>query len=210
MIKILNESTMNSDEIEQEYQQAYGKELDWKKVPCVVARDKFLSGWGGAEGKTHYQVIVWVDASQAATMCDYAKYHAGELQVANVRWNYGFKPTSGRSYSYILACDAPVFGGTDRGVVKESVRPVSESFWNPCHWFEKYVELEDKYVPDANAWNMANQEERNAMVQPAVDEFIEMYADEMIGPDWVMFLDDLTDSNYHTERRLFDKYLSGN
>ena len=90
----------------------------------------------------------------------------------------------------------------------ESIR-LKESWANPCRWFDKFTDiLGDPSIVDDTGWDEATQEERNAMVQPAVDKFIEMYADEMIGPDWQMFLDDLTDANYHTERRLFANYFN--
>lgn len=45
--RTLTEATTDVNEVAEEYKEAYHIDLDLKRVPCVIARDKFLSGWGG-------------------------------------------------------------------------------------------------------------------------------------------------------------------
>ena len=94
------------NEVRAEYKEAYGFDLDLNKVPCVKARDKFLSGWGQAQGKNHYQFILCGDASEAATLCDNIKRQAAKEGLANVTWGYGVKIPKGASFSYIVGKNA--------------------------------------------------------------------------------------------------------
>ncbi len=85
----LNEATTDLEEAREEYKEAYGIDLDPKRVPCVVARDKFLSGWGQAEGKKHYQVVLCGDSTEAANIEHTMSANAASEQLSNVRRTFG-------------------------------------------------------------------------------------------------------------------------
>ena len=54
-------------EVEAEYKAAYGKDLDLKTVPCIVARDTYLSGWGMASGDKAYQIVLCGYSTESAS-----------------------------------------------------------------------------------------------------------------------------------------------
>lgn len=74
---------------------------------CVVATDKFLSGWGCASGKTHKQVIVCPDYETAARVA--ANMRRNGYIYINIRRRGSFPtfPESRYTVSYRLASDAP-------------------------------------------------------------------------------------------------------
>lgn len=100
--RLLTEATTDTDEIAKEYKEAYHIDLDWNRVPCVIARDKFLSGWGGAEGKTHYQVVLCGDSTEAANIEDSMKSVASKEGLANIRRDFGVHLSSKVSKAYVV------------------------------------------------------------------------------------------------------------
>lgn len=74
---------------------------------CVVATDKFLSGWGNAEGKTHKQVIICPDYNTAARVAINMK--GNSYSYVNIRRRGSFPTFSGSRYSvsYRFATDCP-------------------------------------------------------------------------------------------------------
>ena len=100
--RTLTEATTDADEIAEEYKEAYHIDLDWNRVPCVIARDKFLSGWGGAEGKTHYQVVLCGDSTEAANIEDSMKSAASKEGLANIRRDFGVHLSSKVSKAYVV------------------------------------------------------------------------------------------------------------
>lgn len=100
--RTLTEATTDTDEIAEEYKEAYHIDLDWNRVPCVIARDKFLSGWGGAEGKTHYQVVLCGDSTEAANIEDSMKSVASKEGLANIRRDFGVHLSSKVSKAYVV------------------------------------------------------------------------------------------------------------
>lgn len=78
------------------------------------------------------------------------------------------------------------------------------SFWEPTKYFDWLLDIEDKYVSDEE-WNRASQDERERMLQPVIDEYMNQHGSET---DWDEFFDDLEDNNCHTEFRLFHERLA--
>ena len=100
--RTLTEATTDINEIAEEYKEAYHIDLDWNKVPCVIARDKFLSGWGGAEGKTHYQVVLCGDSTEAANIEANMRSLGKEEGLANIRRDFGVHLSSKVSKAYVV------------------------------------------------------------------------------------------------------------
>lgn len=75
---------------------------------CVVATDKFLSGWGCAEGKTHKQVIICPDYETAAKVAINMQRNGGYSYI-NIRCRGSFPTFNGSRYSvsYRFAADCP-------------------------------------------------------------------------------------------------------
>lgn len=94
----LNEATTDLEEVREEYKEAYGMDLDNKRVPCVVARDKFLSGWGQAEGMKHYQIVLCGDSTEAANIESTMNANAKSEQISNIRIVYGIPKLGSVSY----------------------------------------------------------------------------------------------------------------
>lgn len=74
---------------------------------CVVATDKFLSGWGCADGKIHKQVIICQDHETAARVA--SNMHRNGYSYINIRCRGLFPTFSGSKYSvsYRFATDCP-------------------------------------------------------------------------------------------------------
>jgi hypothetical protein len=53
----------------------------------VSMTDKFMSGWGLAEGKTNKLVIECDNYDQAKEICDYAKSNRSEMKYINICCN---------------------------------------------------------------------------------------------------------------------------
>ena len=107
----ITEATTDVNEVAEDYKKAYNKELDLSRVPCVIARDTMLSGWGGATGKNHYQVVLCGDVVEAANIEHNMKQVASEEGLANVRRAYGVKMPSSKSVSYVVGRYAPAWNG---------------------------------------------------------------------------------------------------
>lgn len=100
--RALTEATTDANEVAEEYKKAYHIDLDWNKVPCVIARDKFLSGWGGAEGKTHYQVVLCGDSTEAANIESNMKSLGREEGLSNIRRDFGVHLSARVSKAYVV------------------------------------------------------------------------------------------------------------
>ena len=100
--RTLTEATTDVNEIVEEYKEAYHIDLDLKRVPCVIARDKFLSGWGGAEGKTHYQVVLCGDSTEASNIESSMRDCAAQEGLSNIRRDFGVHLSSRVSASYVV------------------------------------------------------------------------------------------------------------
>ena len=100
--RTLTEATTDINEVAEEYKKAYHIDLDWNRVPCVIARDKFLSGWGGAEGKTHYQVVLCGDSTEAANIEANMRSLGREEGLANIRRDFGVHLSSRVSKAYVV------------------------------------------------------------------------------------------------------------
>ena len=111
--KKVTEATTDVNKVVDKYKRAYHKDLDLKTVPCVIARDKMLSGWGGAEGKTHYQVVLCADSNEAYNIAHNMQSKAKQEQLANVRVSYGVKLPSRASVAYCVGRDASAWNMGD-------------------------------------------------------------------------------------------------
>lgn len=100
--RTLTEATTDVNEVAEEYKEAYHIDLDLKRVPCVIARDKFLSGWGGAEGKTHYQVVLCGDSTEASNIESSMRGCAAQEGLSNIRRDFGVHLSSRVSASYVV------------------------------------------------------------------------------------------------------------
>lgn len=94
------EAEMDIADMFDEYKKAYHKELDLKRVPCVIARDTMMSGWGMAEGKKHYQVVLCADSTEAHNIAYNMQSKAKEEGLANIRTSFGIQLPRGASVSY--------------------------------------------------------------------------------------------------------------
>lgn len=132
--KKVTEATTDVNEVVDEYKKAYHKDLDLKTVPCVIARDKMLSGWGGAEGRNHYQVVLCADSTEARNIASNMQAEAKREQLANVRVSFGVKLPSRASVAYCVGRNA--------------------SAWNMGdNWYERYdteKKTEDKEQTNTN------------------------------------------------------------
>lgn len=132
--KKVTEATTDVNEVVDEYKKAYHKDLDLKTVPCVIARDKMLSGWGGAEGRNHYQVVLCADSTEAHNIASNMQAQAKREQLANVRVSFGVKLPSRASVAYCVGRNA--------------------SAWNMGdNWYERYdteKKTEDKEQTNTN------------------------------------------------------------
>lgn len=99
-----DEEDMNS--LEKEYEDAYHKALDFKTVPCVIARDKLMSGWGRATDTNHYQVVLCGSMDEANQIEDTMKGKASTEQLANIRVSYGAKTPSKGTVAYAVGRNA--------------------------------------------------------------------------------------------------------
>lgn len=111
--KKVTEATTDVNEVYDEYKKAYHKDLDLKTVPCVIARDKMLSGWGGAEGRTHYQVVLCADRDEADNIASNMQSRAKREQLANIRMSFGVKLPSRASVAYVVGRYAPAWNMGD-------------------------------------------------------------------------------------------------
>lgn len=107
--RTLTEATTDVNEVAEEYKEAYHIDLDLKRVPCVIARDKFLSGWGGAEGKTHYQVVLCGDSTEASNIESSMRGCAAQEGLSNIRRDFGVHLSSRVSASYVVGRYAPAW-----------------------------------------------------------------------------------------------------
>ena len=81
---------------------------------------------------------------------------------------------------------------------------LNEDFWNPGKEFEEFIQLLDTEF-DNSEWNNWNQAARDAFAEQVARRYLE------INPTPTpMFFQDLTDNNFHTERRAFGKLLDTN
>lgn len=119
-------STLNKTEIELDYLHSYGKPIDWKTVPCVIATDKILSkdenfpGWGPPDGKAILkQVILCANTQEAADIEYNMKAIAKREKLTRIQKSVGFRPNRDYAYSFILACDAIAFGGNRKYCVTQ-------------------------------------------------------------------------------------------
>lgn len=143
--KKVTEATTDVNEVYEEYKEAYNKELDLKTVPCVIARDKWLSGWGQAEGRNHYQVVLCGDSTEAYNIASNMKAKAESEQLANIRVNFGVRTPRGASVSYRAGRNARAWNMGDS-------------------WYEKYNNAEEitnkkeesKLVEDSDIENIAD------------------------------------------------------
>ena len=111
--KKITEATLDLDDMYDEYKKAYNKDLDTKRVPCVIARDVMLSGWGGAEGKNHYQVVLCADTVEARNIEYNMRAKAKQEQLANVRTSIGIQLPRNASVAYTVGRYAPAWNMGD-------------------------------------------------------------------------------------------------
>lgn len=78
---------------------------------------------------------------------------------------------------------------------------LAEDFWNPGKEFIEFEELLGTEF-DESGWNKWNQEERDAFAEQVARRYLEMNPTPT-----PMFYDDLTDNNFHTYRKAFEKLL---
>lgn len=78
---------------------------------------------------------------------------------------------------------------------------LAEDFWNPGKEFIEFEELLGTEF-DESGWNEWNQEERDAFAEQVARRYLEMNPTPT-----PMFYDDLTDNNFHTYRKAFEKLL---
>ena len=102
----LKEGSMDLDEVSKEYKEAYGEDLDLNHVPCVKALDTFLSGWGGAEGKNHYQIVLCKDSTEAANIEYNMKRVAKSEGLSRIRRDFNGNIPKGASGSYVIGKNA--------------------------------------------------------------------------------------------------------
>ena len=122
----ITEATTDVNEVVDEYKEAYHKDLDLKTVPCVIARDKMLSGWGGAEGKNHYQVVLCADSTEAHNIANNMQAAKRE-QLANVRVSFGVKLPSRASVAYCVGRNASAWNMGDNWYERYDTEKKTES-----------------------------------------------------------------------------------
>lgn len=111
--KKITEATTDVNEVVEEYKEAYHVDLNLKTVPCVIARDKMLSGWGGAEGRNHYQVVLCGDSTEAYNIAHNMQAVAQREQLANIRTSFGVKLPSRASVAYCVGRYASAWNMSD-------------------------------------------------------------------------------------------------
>ena len=111
--EIKTEATLNLDDIYDEYKEAYHKELDIKRVPCVIARDKMLSGWGRANGATQYQMVLCADRIEAENIASNMEIKAKSEGLANIRVDFGIRTPRNGSVSYSVGRNARAWNMSD-------------------------------------------------------------------------------------------------
>lgn len=104
----------NMEEIEQEYREAYGKDLDLEHVPCVKARDSFLSGWGMAQGTPCYQVVLCGSSVEAANLEDGMKRVAKKEGLTHIRRDYNGIVKGNVTVSYKIGVNSVNWGGNPK------------------------------------------------------------------------------------------------
>ena len=82
---------------------------------------------------------------------------------------------------------------------------LNESFMHPSKYFELF---QDEEQIDGEKWNNASQEERDNMVKPQVEAFWNKYKNEMTEEDIDKLIDDMEDSNWHTECRILTDIIN--
>ena len=158
--KKVTEATLNLDDMYDEYKKAYNKDLDTKRVPCVIARDIMLSGWGGAEGKNHYQVVLCADTTEARNIEYNMRAKAKQEQLANVRTSIGIQLPRNASVAYTVGRYAPAwnmgdswyesrFGKVEEGRYKLDV--------------VKYNMLHDKFKNDKRSYDELSDVEKEEL-----------------------------------------------
>ena len=142
--KKITEATLDLDDMYDEYKKAYNKDLDTKRVPCVIARDVMLSGWGGAEGKNHYQVVLCADTVEARNIEYNMRAKAKQEQLANVRTSIGIQLPRNASVAYTVGRYAPAWNMGDS-------------------WYEsRYGKVEEgRYKLDVVKYNMLHDKFKN-------------------------------------------------
>lgn len=142
--QLKTEATLDLDDMYDEYKKAYNKDLDTKRVPCVIARDVMLSGWGGAEGKNHYQVVLCADTVEARNIEYNMKARAKQEQLANVRTSIGIQLPRNASVAYTVGRYAPAWNMGDS-------------------WYEsRYGKVEEgRYKLDVVKYNMLHDKFKN-------------------------------------------------
>ena len=110
------------------------------------------------------------------------------------------KATSGDYNNLIYVCDTYVQKCNDinRGLNEY----LEEDFWNPGKEFEEFVRLLDTEF-DNSEWNNWNQLKRDSFAEKVARRYLQMNPTPT-----PMFFQDLTDNNFHTERRAFEKLLN--
>lgn len=142
--KKVTEATLDLDDMYDEYKKAYNKDLDTKRVPCVIARDVMLSGWGGAEGRNHYQVVLCADTVEARNIEYNMRAKAKQEQLANVRTSIGIQLPRNASVAYCVGRYAPAWNMGDS-------------------WYEnRYDKVEEgRYKLDVVKYNMLHDKFKN-------------------------------------------------
>ena len=90
------------------------------------------------------------------------------------------------------------------GPYKESEK-LNESYMHPSKYFKLF---QDEEQIDGEKWNNSNQEERDNMVKPQVEVFWNKYKNEMTEEDINKLIDDMEDSNWHTECRILTNIIN--
>ena len=125
--KKVTEATTDVNEVVNEYKEAYHKDLDLKTVPCVIARDKMLSGWGRAEGRNHYQVVLCADSTEAHNIANNMQAQAKREQLANVRVSFGVKLPNRASVAYCVGRNASAWNMGDNWYERYDTEKKTES-----------------------------------------------------------------------------------
>lgn len=176
--KKVTEATTDVNEVYDEYKKAYHKDLDLKTVPCVIARDKMLSGWGGAEGKTHYQVVLCADRDEADNIAHNMQAIAKREQLANVRMSFGVKLPSKASVAYVVGRYAPAWNMGD-------------------NWYARYDTDEKKEETKSIKVKGLRKLEGIRAVEEYEYEFDDLY--DIVGENGKSVLDDIRNANKEDE-----------
>lgn len=142
--QLKTEAEMDINVMYDEYKEAYHQDLDIKRVPCVIARDTMMSGWGDAEGKNHYQVVLCADSVEAYNIAHTMQSRAKSEGLANIRTSFGIQLPRNASVSYNVGRNA--------------------SAWNMGDsWYEsRYGKVEEgRYKLDVIKYNMLHDKFKN-------------------------------------------------